>query len=192
MLSPLLLVLLFLEITLALGVIRRVVKGWSRTISKPTGVPLATAPPAELQPAGAHPVSEQGSECRPEAVLSVFYASLKGRSSRLAQQLVDAAIARGISATLTDLRGVDVDKLADESLAVFVVATYEGGSAPEGCESFFHQLNETAQDFRVSKVLYLSTILASACLTLPIPLPSRSPITSNLLGHHLLLPADRR
>ena len=52
--------------------------------------------------------------------------------------------------------GFDPDRVVEYRHAVFIVATYAGGSAVPGTESFFSELHEMSRDFRVEKTLLSS------------------------------------
>jgi hypothetical protein len=94
--------------------------------------------------------------------LSVFYASQKGHGKRFAERLVVHAHEHGVPATAVDVAGFDTDQLVQHSRAVFIVATYAGGSAVPGTEFFFSELTEMSRDFRVEKTLLAGTSLALA------------------------------
>jgi hypothetical protein len=74
--------------------------------------------------------------------LTVFYASQKGHAKRFAERLVARAHEHGQPATAVDVAGFDTDRLVQHGRAVFVVATYAGGSAVPGTEFFFSELSE--------------------------------------------------
>ena len=92
--------------------------------------------------------------------LSVFYASQKGHGKRFAERLVARAHEHGVPATAVDVAGFDTDQLVQHSRAVFIVATYAGGSAVPGTEFFFSELTEMSRDFRVEKTLLAGTSYA--------------------------------
>ena len=93
-------------------------------------------------------------------MLSVFYASQKGHGKRFAELLVAQAHEYGVAAMAVDVAGFDTDKLVEVSCAVFIVATYAGGSAVPGTEFFFSELTEMSRDFRVEKTLLAGTTYA--------------------------------
>ena len=95
-----------------------------------------------------------------EETLTVFYASQKGHSRRFAERLVAHARRHGIAAVATDLSIADPDRLVEYARAVFIVATYTGGSAVPGTEPFFDELTEMSRDFRVEKTLLAGTSFA--------------------------------
>ena len=86
-------------------------------------------------------------------VLTVFYASQKGHARRYADKLVAHMCKNGNGAVAVDLSGFDQDQLVEIPRAVFIVATYAGGSAVPGTEPFFDELAEMSRDFRVEKTL---------------------------------------
>ena len=81
--------------------------------------------------------------------LSVFYASQKGHARRFAERLVARAHEHGLPATAVDVAGFDTDQLVQHGRAVFIVATYAGGSAVPGTEFFFSELSEVRLGARV-------------------------------------------
>ena len=81
--------------------------------------------------------------------LSVFYASQKGHARRFAERLVARAHEHGLPATAVDVAGFDTDQLVQHGRAVFIVATYAGGSAVPGTEFFFSELSEVRVRVRV-------------------------------------------
>ena len=83
--------------------------------------------------------------------VTVFFATQKGRSRRFAERLASALRSAGHSASVVDVAGYDVDQLNTLTTAVFILATYEGGTPPPGTEDFFVQLFDAVEDFRVSK-----------------------------------------
>ena len=85
--------------------------------------------------------------------LTVFYASQKGHSKSFAERLVAEARGRGVVAAAVDLASADPDRLVEHPRAVFIVATYAGGSAVPGTEGFFAECTEMSRDFRVEKTL---------------------------------------
>ena len=85
--------------------------------------------------------------------LTVFYASQKGHSKNFAERLVAEAHGRGVAAAAVDLAIADPDRLVEHPRAVFIVATYAGGSAVPGTEGFFAECTEMSRDFRVEKTL---------------------------------------
>ena len=85
--------------------------------------------------------------------LTVFYASQKGHSKSFAERLVAEAHGRGVAAAAVDLASADPDRLVEHPRAVFIVATYAGGSAVPGTEGFFAECTEMSRDFRVEKTL---------------------------------------
>ena len=85
--------------------------------------------------------------------LTVFYASQKGHSKNFAERLVAEAHGRGVAAAAVDLATADPDRLVEHPRAVFIVATYAGGSAVPGTEGFFAECTEMSRDFRVEKTL---------------------------------------
>ena len=85
--------------------------------------------------------------------LTVFYASQKGHSKNFAERLVAEAHGRGVAAAAVDLASADPDRLVEHPRAVFIVATYAGGSAVPGTEGFFAECTEMSRDFRVEKTL---------------------------------------
>ena len=92
--------------------------------------------------------------------LSVFYASQKGHGKRFAERLVAHAHEHGVPATAVDVAGFDTDQLVQHGRAVFIVATYAGGTAVPGTEFFFSELTEMSRDFRVEKTLLAGTSYA--------------------------------
>lgn len=88
--------------------------------------------------------------------LTVFYASQKGHARRFAERLAASARAHGVTAVAVNLSGFDTDRLVEHQRAVFVVASYAGGSAVPGTEAFFDELTEMSRDFRVEKTLLAS------------------------------------
>ena len=81
--------------------------------------------------------------------LSVFYASQKGHARRFAERLVARAHEHGLPAAAVDVAGFDTDQLVQHGRAVFIVATYAGGSAVPGTEFFFSELSEVRLGARV-------------------------------------------
>ena len=106
--------------------------------------------------------------------LSVFYASQKGHGKRFAERLVARAHEHGVPATAVDVAGFDTDQLVQHSRAVFIVATYAGGSAVPGTEFFFSELTEMSRDFRVEKTLLAGTprALARTLTVISTPTPA--------------------
>jgi sulfite reductase alpha subunit-like flavoprotein len=106
---------------------------------------VAAEPPflsAKAASASTGPVAQQH--------VVVFFGTLKGGSERLAERLARALRDAGASAETRSLVGYDTDGLASLPCAAFVLATYEGGVAPPGCEAAVTAVAEAACDFRGS------------------------------------------
>eukprot|EP00962_Isochrysis_galbana_P054256 scaffold25776_cov106-Isochrysis_galbana.AAC.1 len=104
---------------------------------------FAVAAPASLSaPNASASVAQQ--------TVVVFFGTLKGGSEQLAERLARALRDAGAPAETRSLVGYDTDGLAALPCAAFVLATYEGGVAPPGCEAAVTSLAEAACDFRGS------------------------------------------
>ena len=82
--------------------------------------------------------------------VTVLYGTLKGGSQRLAERLASRLRSTGATAETHSLVGYDTDSLNTVACAAFVLATYEGGVPPAGCEPAVDSLAEAASDFRGS------------------------------------------
>ena len=117
-------------------------------ITSPAAAEKKEALPLESEAAAPLPRTEQAAA--QQQTLTVFYASLKGTSRQLAEHCAEQAWIRGFDAKAVDLATYDQERLAqEETLAVFVVATYTEGTPPPGTEAFFADLLEATHDFRV-------------------------------------------
>ena len=85
--------------------------------------------------------------------MHVFYASQKGHGKRFAERLVLDLQRVDVAAEAINLKAFDPDRLVEHTKAIFIVATYAGGSAVPGTEGFFSELAEMSRDFRVEKTL---------------------------------------
>ncbi|XP_066491310.1 S-adenosyl-L-methionine-dependent tRNA 4-demethylwyosine synthase TYW1-like isoform X2 [Tiliqua scincoides] len=88
--------------------------------------------------------------------VKIFYGSQTGTAKRFAQILAEAVAFLSLPTEVIDMRDYDPDDcLVDEStsknVCVFLVATYTDGKPPESAGWFCKWLEETANDFRVSK-----------------------------------------
>eukprot|EP01047_Picozoa_sp_COSAG01_P035851 COSAG01_NODE_2772_length_7101_cov_5.962868_2_plen_583_part_00 len=97
--------------------------------------------------------------------VTVLHASLTGTAAGFAEQLAaainDPNFSGACSASVGDLgaysdaASADIeDKLVQDQVLVFVVATYEGGVAPGRSAGFCRWLSDFANDFRVSKTIF--------------------------------------
>lgn len=87
----------------------------------------------------------------PPSALPIFYASQKGHCLRFAQRMVRYAQARGVQAVAIDVASSHPERLEQLPYAVFIVATYSGGTGVPGSEGFLGELSEMSRDFRVEK-----------------------------------------
>jgi len=134
--------ILALELLLAAGAIAVL-----HYVTAPAAAEKKEAPPLETEAAAPLPLVEQAAA---QPTLTVFYASLKGTGRKLAEHCAEQAWIRGFDAKAVDLATYDQERLAqEETLAVFVVATYTEGTPPPGNEAFFADLLEATHDFRV-------------------------------------------
>ncbi|RHY44731.1 hypothetical protein DYB38_007234 [Aphanomyces astaci] len=72
--------------------------------------------------------------------MTIYFGSQTGRTEALANRLQHAAIRCGMRAKVKDLYHFDPDELNNESLAIFIVATYSGGGATDNAAHFYFWL----------------------------------------------------
>lgn len=111
----------------------------------------APSPPEASAAASAADSSAAAAAGRPASgrqPVVVFYGTLKGGSRRLAERLAAALREAGVAAETVSLIGYDTDGLTSLECAAFVIATYEGGVPPPGCEAAVDSLASAAADFR--------------------------------------------
>ena len=121
-------------------------------------VELPATKPASTPAKAASPAAATASKASPQ--LTVFFASQKGHGKKFAHRLVGSARRRGVMAVAADLSGYDADRLVEHRHAVFIAATYAGGTAVPGTEAFFDECAEMSRDFRVEKTLLASLSFA--------------------------------
>jgi tRNA wybutosine-synthesizing protein 1 len=85
------------------------------------------------------------------ANLKILYGTVGGMSKNIATELKRQCEAKGISAEIKSLAEYDIDDLRWERAVIFVVSTYEGGTAATPAQPFMHALTDLSLDFRVSK-----------------------------------------
>lgn len=83
--------------------------------------------------------------------ITVLYATQQGTAKRQAQLASEALDEHGIPSKVINIADYDPEDFPSEKFVAFVVATYEGGQAPNACLDFFNWIQEHSQDFRVSK-----------------------------------------
>ena len=112
--------------------------------------PLAVAARLRRAASTSNRAGEADGRRRPHRLLRVA----EGPLENFAERLVAAeAHGRGVAAAAVDLATADPDRLVEHPRAVFIVATYAGGSAVPGTEGFFAECTEMSRDFRVEKTL---------------------------------------
>ncbi len=98
---------------------------------------VASAGGAGAAAAMAEPTAEQDAA----PAWTVFYATETGNSRSIADDVAARIRAGGAEARVQDLADIRVNRLKQETRALFVVATHGLGEAPDGTESFFEALS---------------------------------------------------
>ncbi len=91
---------------------------------------------------------QQPHQHKQQTHLTVFYASLKGRSEKLARAFAAKALELDLVVDVRSFAECDAEDLTETRCAVFVLATYENGTPPDECADAEAQLLEAARDFR--------------------------------------------
>jgi NADPH-ferrihemoprotein reductase len=86
-------------------------------------------------------LKQSGSSSGDGPRLVVCFGSQTGTAEEFAQVLVDEACDLGFAAELVDLEELEVDTLADERAAIFVMATYGEGEPTDNAKDFDEWLN---------------------------------------------------
>ncbi|BBN12758.1 tRNA wybutosine-synthesizing protein 1 [Marchantia polymorpha subsp. ruderalis] len=83
----------------------------------------------------------------------LLFVSETGTSQKLAENLGNQLLGRGVAVKVVDARSYEPEDLAKESLVIIVASTWSEGKAPKNGSYLLQWLDESSEDFRVGSGL---------------------------------------